>query len=141
MRRLLSLGASVLLGVAAIPAGAEDTAPPSPQGLWVADIPLCAETVVNAADVPDFDGTMRELSIELTPDAGERFARLTAQAVGKSITVWLDGAVLTEPTVREPITGGRLTISGMDDSQIERARDAVTAPCPFGEGDPASTAA
>ena len=67
--------------------------------------------------------------------------RLTAQAVGKSITVWLDGAVLTEPVVREPIAGGRLSISGMDDAQIERARAAVAAPCPFGAGDPASTAA
>ena len=141
MRKLLSLFASALLGVAAIAAGAEETAPPSPRGLWVADIPLCAETVVNAGDEPDFNGAMRQLSIELTPDAGARFARLTAQAVGKSITVWLDGAVLTEPVVREPIAGGRLSISGMDDAQIERARAAVAAPCPFGAGDPASTAA
>lgn len=141
MRTLLSLSALALLGLAAIPAGAEDAAPPSPRGLWVADIPLCAETVVNAADAADFNGAMRQLSIELTPDAGARFARLTAQAVGKSITVWLDGAVLTEPVVREPIAGGRLSISGMDDAQIERARAAVAAPCPFGAGDPASTAA
>ncbi|CAN5676120.1 protein translocase subunit SecD [soil metagenome] len=40
------------------------------------------------------------------------FAKLTSQNVGKTLAIFLDGNVISSPTIQEPITGGDATITG-----------------------------
>ena len=54
------------------------------------------------------------LSIELDQASKKDFAAFTAAHVGDKTELRLDGKVLAEPVIREPITGGSLQINGPD---------------------------
>lgn len=53
-----------------------------------------------------------EITLELTDDGKELFAELTKKNIGKPLAIYLDGAPISAPVVREEITGGRAQISG-----------------------------
>lgn len=50
--------------------------------------------------------------LEFSDEGGKKFGELTLKNVGRTISILLDGEVLTAPNVREPIMGGRAEISG-----------------------------
>jgi preprotein translocase subunit SecD len=50
--------------------------------------------------------------LEFDREGAEIFARLTSENIGKLIAIYLDGAPISIPVVREAITGGEATISG-----------------------------
>lgn len=52
------------------------------------------------------------ISFSLTSEGGQLFGDMTAQSVGKTITIQLDDQVLMSPTVNEPIYGGRVLVTG-----------------------------
>lgn len=52
------------------------------------------------------------VSLEFTDAGAQKFAELTAENVGRTISISLDGQVLTAPNVKEPITGGKAVITG-----------------------------
>jgi preprotein translocase subunit SecD len=52
------------------------------------------------------------LDLQLTPAGGEAFAAFTQRHVGKTIDLVIDGKVVISPRLAEPITGGRITVSG-----------------------------
>lgn len=52
------------------------------------------------------------VSLEFTEEGAQKFADLTAQNVGRTIAISLDGKILTAPNVKEPITGGKAVITG-----------------------------
>lgn len=52
------------------------------------------------------------VGLEFNDDGARKFAALTAQNIGKPISILLDGDVLTSPVVQEVITGGNAQISG-----------------------------
>ena len=62
----------------------------------------------------------------LTDDCTETFARFTEANVGRQIALVVDGEVFSAPVVREPITGGKLSLDvGPDDdarATLERLR-------------------
>lgn len=62
----------------------------------------------------NFDRTsgQAEIGLELTSEGGKLFAEITKRNVGKQLAIYLDGAPISAPTVREEITGGKATISG-----------------------------
>ena len=53
-----------------------------------------------------------EISIEFNDEGSRLFENLTAKNVGKPIAIFLDGALVSAPVVREKITGGQAVISG-----------------------------
>ncbi len=53
-----------------------------------------------------------DVSLTLTSEGGRTFARITRENVGRNLAIILDGVVYSSPTIREPITGGRASISG-----------------------------
>lgn len=61
-----------------------------------------------------FDSTTYEpvVDLNLTDEGGKIFAELTKKNVGKVLAIYLDGAPISVPVVREEITGGRAQISG-----------------------------
>lgn len=62
----------------------------------------------------DFDQTtfQPQISLELTEEGAKIFAELTKKNVGKQLAIYLDGAPISAPVVREEITEGRAQITG-----------------------------
>ncbi|MBR1398383.1 MAG: protein translocase subunit SecD [Selenomonadaceae bacterium] len=75
-------------------------------------------TVLTGTDLKDAQAAMNQqnnqnvVNLEFSDEGGKKFADLTMQNVGRKISILLDGEVLTDPVVREPILGGRAEISG-----------------------------
>ncbi|MEK7134620.1 MAG: protein translocase subunit SecD [Patescibacteria group bacterium] len=57
------------------------------------------------------------VSIHFNDEGSALFAQITKENVGKTIAIYLDGAVISAPVVREEITGGSATISGSMDAK------------------------
>ncbi|MBU1179136.1 protein translocase subunit SecD [Patescibacteria group bacterium] len=53
-----------------------------------------------------------EISLEFTSEGGDLFAKITKENVGKPLAIYLDGAPISVPNVREEITGGHAQITG-----------------------------
>lgn len=62
----------------------------------------------------DFDQTtfQPQISLELTDEGAKIFAGLTKKNVGKQLAIYLDGAPISAPVVREEITEGKAQITG-----------------------------
>ncbi len=62
----------------------------------------------------NFDQTTNEptVSLAFTSEGKEMFAQMTKENVGKSIAIYLDGAPISTPIVREAILDGNAEISG-----------------------------
>lgn len=79
------------------------------------------KTILTGADLKDAtegkDPTSGEVEVnlELNSEGTKKFADATAANVGKTIAILLDGNVLQNPVVREPITGGKARITGYAD--------------------------
>ena len=75
-------------------------------------------TVLTGTDLKDAQAAMNQqnnqcvVNLEFSDEGGKKFADLTLNNVGRTIAILLDGEVLTDPVVREPILGGRAEISG-----------------------------
>ncbi|MFD8500118.1 hypothetical protein [Amycolatopsis sp. NPDC059657] len=50
--------------------------------------------------------------LELPEDEAAKFARFTAENVGKQVAMVVGGKVVSAPTIESPITGGAIRISG-----------------------------
>lgn len=57
------------------------------------------------------DGTP-EVSLEFNSEGAQLFEEITARNVGQPVAIFLDGYVISAPTVNEKITGGQAVISG-----------------------------
>ena len=62
----------------------------------------------------DFDQTTfaPQVALQFNDEGAKIFEELTAKNVGKPIAVFLDGALMEMPTVREKISGGKAQITG-----------------------------
>ena len=74
-------------------------------------------TVLTGKDLKDAraqidQGKRNLVAIEFTNEGAKAFADLTAKNVGKRIAILLDKQILTNPTVEEPIAGGKAVITG-----------------------------
>jgi len=64
------------------------------------------------------DGSGRPMiTFVLTNEGAEIFGDVTAQSIGQSITISLDGIPLMSPSVGEAIYGGNVSISGVSEEQ------------------------
>ena len=57
------------------------------------------------------DGTP-EVSLEFNDEGAKLFEEITQRNIGKPVAIFLDGYVISAPTVNEKITGGKASISG-----------------------------
>jgi len=62
----------------------------------------------------EFDSTTGEavVSIKFNKEGSDLFAQITKENVGKILAIYLDGAPVSEPVIREEIIGGSAVISG-----------------------------
>ncbi|MDP1845785.1 MAG: protein translocase subunit SecD [Candidatus Moranbacteria bacterium] len=61
-----------------------------------------------------------EIGIEFDSEGGKMFAQLTKDNIGKQIAIFLDGQVISAPTVQTEITDGKAVITG--DFSLEEAK-------------------
>lgn len=78
---------------------------------------VSGKTVLTGKDLKDSRAQVEQngravVGLEFSSEGGKKFAQLTAQNIGKPISILLDGEVLTAPMVQEAITGGRAQITG-----------------------------
>lgn len=68
---------------------------------------------LKSADV-NFDNNTGKpaISLQFTNEGGEKFAKITAENIGKQLPIILDNQIISAPTVEEMITGGQAQISG-----------------------------
>ena len=83
-------------------------------------------TALNGTDLKDANAQIDQanknlVALEFTEEGAQKFADLTTKNIGKKIAVLLDKKVLTNPTVNEPITGGKAVITGSQ--TIEEAQN------------------
>ena len=74
-------------------------------------------TVMTGKDLKDAKAEINQnkstvVALEFSPEGAKLFGELTAQNVGKHISILLDKKVLTSPVVNEPILGGKAVITG-----------------------------
>lgn len=74
--------------------------------------PLDGGAVTDARENYAEHGANAEVSMTMNAAGGKAWARLTADNIGKSIAIVLDGYVYSAPTVQNEITGGRSLING-----------------------------
>ena len=78
-------------------------------------------TLLTGTDLKDAQAAMNQqnnqcvVNLEFSDEGAKKFADATLKNVGRQIAILLDGEVLTDPVVREPIMGGRAEISGQRD--------------------------
>lgn len=88
------------------------------QDAYFSPTPLSGKYLKRAS--MDFDQTTYQPTISLEfNDEGQKLLEIITEAnVGKKLAIYLDGAAISAPTVREKITGGRAQITG-DFTRIE----------------------
>ena len=83
--------------------------------------PLTGEVITDARQDFDQFGGRPEVAMSMNSEGGKTWARMTKENIGKSIAIILDGYVRSYPTVQNEITGGRSSITGLEN--IEEAKD------------------
>ncbi|GAB6157339.1 protein translocase subunit SecD [Desulfotomaculum varum] len=73
---------------------------------------LTGADLKNAVESKDAVSGMVEVDLEFNKEGTEKFAAATSANVGKRIAIILDGKILQNPVVQEPITGGKARITG-----------------------------
>ena len=53
-----------------------------------------------------------EVNLQFNDEGAKLFAEITKRNVGKSVAIYLDGQIISNPTVNQEITGGSAVISG-----------------------------
>jgi protein-export membrane protein SecD len=61
------------------------------------------------------------ISIQFNEEGARIFEEITARNIGKPLAIYIDGAIISAPVVREKITGGQAQISG--GFTLEQARE------------------
>lgn len=83
--------------------------------------PLDGSAVVDAREDYAQNSAYAEVSMTMNSAGAKAWARLTADNIGRSIAIVLDGYVYSAPTVHNEITGGRSSITGQ--FTIQDAKD------------------
>ncbi|QQG45747.1 MAG: protein translocase subunit SecD [Candidatus Sungiibacteriota bacterium] len=88
------------------------------KGERLSEDPYFTPTILTGRQVKrsalDFDQTtfQPQINLELTDEGGKIFKDLTRRNVGKQLAIYLDGAPISAPVVREEIAGGKAQITG-----------------------------
>ncbi|MDG1811379.1 MAG: protein translocase subunit SecDF [Polaribacter sp.] len=70
------------------------------------------DVIIDAAQVFDQLGNKPEVSMTMNSSGSKQWEKMTTENAGKFVAVVLDDYVYTAPSVNQPISGGRTSISG-----------------------------
>jgi preprotein translocase subunit SecD len=94
----------MLFAIAAAPGAA-------PAGFAIGGEAFSQRDILDARAMPSLDG-IATIMLTFTPPAAKRLKALTTTQVGKPMPVTIDGQLLAEPVVGEPIAGGVIEMDG-----------------------------
>ena len=131
------IGALLVSALLAFPAtlaahdttGSDAPAEPAERGIWIGNLDLCRSGPVKAEAGTETYNGLPIVNITLSAELRDALAALTAANIGKPLSIRVDGRVVSEPYVNEPITGGELQISGVDRAEADRIAAALQS-CP-----------
>lgn len=89
---------------------------PDDGGDYAGKVIITGENIVSAYPTRDDSGNWA-VGLKLDTEGAEAFSAATGSLTGKSISIYLDGEVISSPTVNQQITGGNAIITGMSDQQ------------------------
>lgn len=92
------------------------------------DIAPISLKVASAKSLVDPVSLGPAVEVVLTPESAKVFADFTRAAVGQKTQLLVDGKVIFEPVVREPIMGGSVTVSGLDSAQAQKVEQQLSSP-------------
>ena len=95
------------------------------KGIWIGNLELCRSGPVKAVASVDVHSGFPIVNIVLPAALRDALAELTAANIGKALPIRVDGRVVSEPHVNEPISGGQLQISGVDQADADRIAAAL----------------
>lgn len=87
--------------------------------------PIEGDVIIDASQVFDQLGNKPEVSMTMNSLGSRLWEKMTTENAGKFVAVVLDDYVYTAPSVNQPITGGRTSISG-GSMTITEAQDIAT---------------
>jgi preprotein translocase subunit SecD len=105
MRRVLPL--LMLLAIA----GSQSVQAAPPAGFAIGGEAFSQRDILDARAMPSLDG-IATIMLTFAPPAAKRLKALTTTQVGKAMPVTLDGKLLAEPVVAQPIDGGVIEMNG-----------------------------
>lgn len=122
MQRPLLLAIALLACPALLAAQepAKDEVPTPEKGIWIGSLALCDAGPVKAEARTDANDGLPVVNIALSATLRDALAELTAANIGKPLPIRVDGKVVSAPNVNEPIRGGELQISGLDQAEADR---------------------
>ena len=86
---------------------------------------------VESAGLSRSQGETKDLAVVLRPLAGDKFARATAENIGRQLAIVWRGRVLTAPVVRAAITGRRVSLTGrFTDAEAQQLLDLLNGRVP-----------
>ena len=106
-------------------------APPpteSRQGLWIGDLRVCRENVERVQVTRD-EAQGQAVLIAFREELRTLLHQETERRVGKPLRVQLDGRVIMEPVVLEPITGGSIQLQSVREDEFDEVRQAAARGC------------
>ncbi|WCL48390.1 protein translocase subunit SecD [Leptospira sp. GIMC2001] len=94
--------------------GANSTSPLLPRSFIVLErsIALSGNDLTNAQPAYNPNSLAWTVSFSLTPQGADRFFELTSQNRGRNLAIVWGDKVVSNPTINDPIAGGRAEISG-----------------------------
>jgi preprotein translocase subunit SecD len=99
------------------------------RGLWIGPIQVCRDTAESAVAGTEPYSALSNLNVTLKPGQRARLQAETERLVGSAMPIRLDGRVISEPIVYEPITGGVLSLAGLAGEEADAIRAAIREPC------------
>ena len=94
--------------------------------VWVGDVVLdLPPSSIQTVGLETDGSGGSALSLWLSDEAGQAFAVLTAESLGRALAVVYDGRVLVAPVVVSPIPNGLVMITGLGDAEAERLADEI----------------
>ncbi|HEY3814880.1 MAG TPA: hypothetical protein VGL66_16805 [Caulobacteraceae bacterium] len=82
------------------------------QSLWLRPDAIIDRSMLASAGAIISDDGPTIVQVQLTEAGARRFADATTANVGKRLAIVVNGEVLSDPVVRDPITGGYVAITG-----------------------------
>ena len=110
-------------------------------GLWFGNLFVCRDTVAGVELTEDPYSSVPMILVTFRPDKRQLLEQETRRLVGKPMAIRLDGKIVSEPMVYEPITAGVISLSGgVMDEFFATIREASLKPCASGDTLPNSSA-
>ena len=98
-------------------------------GLWVGDMKLCADNVRSVVERAEQGTETPILHIRMTEEGARKLERTSRAYVGKPLPVIVNDRTIFEPNLFEPLTEGKIQLSGLAPGDLSDVIAYAKRPC------------